>query len=328
MKDMEHMKDAGAPELLVMVGLPGSGKSRYCAGLNERLASMGMKQYVVVSSDTIRGELYGDETEQGDKNEVFGLAMKRTVAALKAGDSVAFDSTSISKRKRRHLIDTVRRSCGKVYVSAVWMATALELCVEQDAARERSVGKPVINMMYKSFAPPGNEEGFDRIMVCCRGGDGVPRYTTEGFFDLADGYDQRNSHHTLTLGEHSRRTAEKIRNSVGYGNSGLLHFAALIHDNGKLDTASPYNLKGELTQEMHYYQHNCCGAYNAPFFLRNSFDLVGDDEIVYVSNLVYYHMHPYVQWTDSKARERDFKRLGGEFFSDVMLLHEADAAAH
>ena len=52
-------------------------------------------------------------------------------------------------------------------------------------------------------------------------------------------------------------------------------------------------------------------------------------DIIYVSNLIYYHMHPYMSWKQSeKAKERDRKLLGDEMFNDVLRLHEADVAAH
>ena len=48
-----------------------------------------------------------------------------------------------------------------------------------------------------------------------------------------------------------------------------------------------------------------------------------------VTNMIYYHMHPYLAWKQSeKAKERDKKLLGEKMFNDIMLLHEADLAAH
>lgn len=325
---MNPIKNTGAPEFVMMTGLPGSGKSRYCEGLNEKAAAAGLRPYVIVSSDAIRKELYGDENVRGDRNEVFGLATERLVSALGNGENAVLDSTNLSKKKRRHMLETVRRSCGEVFATSVWMAVTLEICLNQDACRERMIGKSVIEMMYRSFAPPGTEEGFDRILLCCRGGECEPGYTLEGFLEAADVYDRRNGRQTPTLGGHSRRTAEIIRDSAGAGGNRLLEVVGLIHDSGKLRTATPYNSRGELTDRIHYYRHNCCGAYDTPFFLRNTFPTIGDDAIVYAANLVYYHMHPHVQWKDGKARARDTRRLDPGFVSDLMLLHKADEAAH
>jgi hypothetical protein len=48
-----------------------------------------------------------------------------------------------------------------------------------------------------------------------------------------------------------------------------------------------------------------------------------------VTNMIYYHMHPYLAWKQSeKAKERDKRLLGEKMFNDIMLLHEADLAAH
>ena len=40
-------------------------------------------------------------------------------------------------------------------------------------------------------------------------------------------------------------------------------------------------------------------------------------------------MHPYIAWKDSeKAKNRYQKLLGEELFDEIMILHEADVAAH
>ena len=40
-------------------------------------------------------------------------------------------------------------------------------------------------------------------------------------------------------------------------------------------------------------------------------------------------MHPYMSWKSSeKAKMKDWMLLGDEMFNDILLLHEADVAAH
>ena len=49
----------------------------------------------------------------------------------------------------------------------------------------------------------------------------------------------------------------------------------------------------------------------------------------YTANLIYYHMHPYLSWSQSnKAKNKDKYLIGKQMFSDVMLLHEADVKGH
>ena len=51
--------------------------------------------------------------------------------------------------------------------------------------------------------------------------------------------------------------------------------------------------------------------------------------LFYTANLIYYHMHPYLSWSQSnKAKNKDKYLIGKQMFSDVMLLHEADVKGH
>ena len=57
--------------LIVMCGLPASGKSTYSQWLEESGV------FKRVCPDKIRGELYGDENIQGDGKQVFAIAHAR-----------------------------------------------------------------------------------------------------------------------------------------------------------------------------------------------------------------------------------------------------------
>ena len=62
--------------LYTMIGLPGSGKSTFAVNHPE---------CIVVSTDAIRGELFGDESEQKDGKLVFDVAYARLAKAVEAG---------------------------------------------------------------------------------------------------------------------------------------------------------------------------------------------------------------------------------------------------
>ncbi len=103
--------------------------------------------------------------------------------------------------------------------------------------------------------------------------------------------------------------------------------AALLHDQGKIMTKSRINSKGEDDGNCHYYQHHCVGAYNSVFYTVNAGFEVSD--IIHISNLIYYHMHPYTTWNQSKSVERRNRiQIGELLYDEIMLLHEADAYAH
>lgn len=104
-----------------------------------------------------------------------------------------------------------------------------------------------------------------------------------------------------------------------------------IHDCGKLFTASFKNHKGEITEECHYYQHHCVGAYDSVFHTRNicGQESGGYESAAYIANPIFYHMHPLLNWKNNeKKMKKDTEKMNAGFVKDLMLLHKADVQAH
>jgi len=142
----------------------------------------------------------------------------------------------------------------------------------------------------------------------------------------ANHFDQENHNHSLTLGGHLRKAQRLIK--IYHPSNENLIMAAILHDNGKVFTKTRLNSKGEDDGNCHYYQHHCVGAYDA-FFFMDAMDYGSYDDRLYVSNLIFYHMHPMMGWKQSeKARARDIVQMGEEMYQDVMRLHKADIDAH
>lgn len=92
-------------------------------------------------------------------------------------------------------------------------------------------------------------------------------------------------------------------------------------------TKTHINARGEDDGDCHYYQHHSVGAYDSILYLFN--EGYETNDIIYISNLIYFHMHPYMSWKQSKSVERRTKiMLGEDLYDDIMKLHEADLAAH
>ena len=318
------------PSFIMMVGLPGSGKSTYAKTL-----TLDGKPYIIHSSDKLREELYGDAAIQGDNNKLFAELHKRIKEDLRRGENVVYDATNIKKKNRiaflRELEDI---PCHK---DCIVMATEYKACVYNNEHRERKVPLEVIRRMFLNYQPPHESEGFREIIYVFtyltsdnRLVENPPNddYTLSKFFKIANDFDQENHHHSLTLGEHCAKAGKYIQNHRP--NDFWLLIAALLHDIGKLDTKSRLNSRGVDDGNAHYFNHNCAGSYTAMFVLSNiekvweKFCPMSD-----VTNMIYYHMHPYLAWKQSeKAKERDKRLLGEKMFNDIMLLHEADLAAH
>ena len=314
------------PVLFTMIGLPGSGKSTIAETL---IVDRNGEHFhpVIHSSDNLRKELFGEEETQGDNNEIFSELHKRIKRDLIDGKDVVFDATNVNKKFRIQFLNDLKKvDCFNV---AICVMTPYELCLKNNASRERVVPENVIRSMYLKWCPPAKQEGFDDIVLCYSFGDidAKTKYDLHNFFGgeiNACDIKQENRHHKRTIGDHCIQAAVNIIYSSP--NNYNLYLAALLHDIGKPFTKSHFNAKREETKECHYYNHQHCGAYDSLFYTYNLSP--DEDEMIYIANLIYYHMHPFLAWKQSeKALRRDRNLMGDDFIFEVIQLHRADRDA-
>ena len=140
-------------KVYVMCGLPGSGKTTIAHQIAADLDA------VVISSDSIREELYGDESVQGQPSVVFDALYSRAHAVIDDNLSVILDATNIKKRDRARVFQEFPDN----EIAAFVINTPVEVCKQRNGERERVVPEYVIDRMAKSFEVPTREEGFVKI---------------------------------------------------------------------------------------------------------------------------------------------------------------------
>lgn len=301
-------------ELVMLCGIPGSGKSTYA----EQLKKEG---YIIHSSDDTREQL-GDINDQSKNEEVFRLLHKRIKDDLRGGKNVVYDATNISRKRRMAFLRELQNiPCKKV---CVLIATPYEICVAQNFKRERRVPVEVIWKMYKNFNLPCKEEGFDEVVIHYPKEEWKEYYgEIEEYVRGLRNFDQHNHHHTLTLGDHMLTAMDYILHSNGRVYNDVV-IATLAHDIGKAEVKEFKNRKGEDTTEAHYYQHHFAGCYKSLFFKYPSY---ANKE--YIALLIELHMKPHKEWEqDSKVYQKDLSIFGQDILNDVWVLHEADVYAH
>lgn len=317
-------QNENVPLMIMMCGLPGSGKSYYANKIRIFNGSQRKEDFLIPkihSSDNLREEFYGDAAIQKDNGKIFNELHNRIKTDLRNGIDVVYDATNIKTKERIQFLKELRDiQCCPI---CIVMATPYKVCLHNNSNRERTVPPGVARRMYMNYCPPYYGEGFKYIEYVFN--HNSEDYTIKNFFDTASTFDQENEHHKLTLGEHCIKCGDYIQ--THYPDNFNLLIAALLHDNGKLSTKTHRNYKGIDDGNCHYYQHQNVGAYDVMFYLKNGGSF-NEKDICYISTLIYYHMRPYIEWKQSeKCLKRD-KELLGDWFYDVLKLHEADVQAH
>lgn len=141
--------------LIVLCGLPASGKSTYAEWLEESGV------FKRVCPDLIRKAFYGDENIQGDGKRVFETAYHDIKEYACLGENVVFDATNINRERRKELVKQMRPYFDIIICK--WFDTPIVVCKERNEKRERQVPYEVLRRMNYNFEIPTKEEGFDLV---------------------------------------------------------------------------------------------------------------------------------------------------------------------
>ena len=300
--------------LYMMVGLPASGKSTYAKLLAEEVDGL------VLSSDAVRAEWYGSEEIQGDAGKIFREIEERCFNALKAGRNVIIDATNMNAKKRANFLKRMPE-CHKV---CVVMAVPFDVCIRRDEMRPRHVGPAVMEKMRKNFQMPYYNEGWDHIEIYYP--KDCDMVSAEYHYEMEIAFDQKNSHHSLTVGDHEEK-ARVI--AVDKNFSYIVVWAAGFHDCGKI--WCQHFKDGD--PEAHYYNHQNISAYQ--FLTTDAAEATyhfNQRMVIEVAALITWHMVPYPMPDecpyDSLKEWGRAKGFDEQFIEHLWQLHQCDVGAH
>ena len=151
------------PHLLVLVGIPGAGKTTYARRLCARCPAVRL-----ISPDEFRERLYPgyqagrSDIYRMDNDRIFRLAYRAVTEALAAGKDVVFDATSLTVSRRQKLIQLGQRYAA-VLIARYFPIHPRE-ALHRNRLRPRQVPPAVILHMAAMLQPPERAEGFARVV--------------------------------------------------------------------------------------------------------------------------------------------------------------------
>ena len=316
--------------LVFLCGLPGSGKSHYANSYKERYPNT-----VIVSSDSIREELWGDANDQQNPKLVFDTMLERAVAALNEGYDVVYDATNLVAKTRKSTLEAMRKATNaQFHANLVFISCSISECKRRQADRERKVPDEVIDRMVRQFQAPWYNEGWDLMVVINRGKQ--QNIDREHWRMLGESHD--NPHHKFSLEMHCSQCQAHMRAilaedfELATSTREVLEEAAYQHDIGKHKTKAFLDSKGNPSEIAHFYSHDNVGAYL--WLSGDKINAWADDDFFLIGALIQWHMQPYFMRDEDGIYHAKFKEwcnkrgFSSLFYQCICLLHEADGAAH
>ena len=137
----------------LLIGPPASGKTTLARSLAPLLSGPDQPPALLLSTDAIRAEVFGDAAVQGPWIDIQQRLQQRLIEAVAAGIPVIVDATHARRPWRLALTQALPLPQPVAWIGW-WLHTPLPTCLEWNRKRQRLVPEPVIQEMAAALADP------------------------------------------------------------------------------------------------------------------------------------------------------------------------------
>lgn len=192
----KKQNEGGIIKILLLKGLPASGKSTYAKQLEKEHG------FVRISKDDIRKTIKNYNIKK--ESRVVVVRNKAIRAALAENKNVVIDDTNLNPIHEKNISKIAEEFGADFEINDSFLEVSVEECIKRDLARPNSVGQNVIYGMYYKWIKPVRVLSLERQRKLPRAIifdlDGTLSINTTGrsFYDMSK-VDQDMPNHLLTL---------------------------------------------------------------------------------------------------------------------------------
>jgi predicted kinase len=149
-------------ELIMMVGMPCSGKSTFIEKFSNKF-----NDYIVISTDNIiegRAEKQGKTYNEIFKDEIKSATKEmneRLAQAIQNGDNIIWDQTNLTVKSRKSKLSGIPKDYQKV---AMYVETDLKTIKDRNVRPGKIIPESVLDNMWGSIEVPSITEGFHAVL--------------------------------------------------------------------------------------------------------------------------------------------------------------------
>lgn len=140
-----------------------------------RVTETDSNECVILSSDAVREQLFGDASYQEHSDDVFEIVKRDTERALSCGCSVYLDATNIRKDWREWAITLGKKYRSKV--CGIVFHVPYNTARKRDKMRSRTVGWTTLLKYIFKYQAPTFDEGFDVLIYVDEDGTIITKQT-------------------------------------------------------------------------------------------------------------------------------------------------------